>query len=344
MNKRFLLANPRSYETVEPHFEKKLATPSQRPTGRPKNRKKIPKDLELPKLKMFSRNTHGDEVKQDVQKYFNNHPGELNSRMPDNRKDPKQSLKKYLEGTDKFRNQNFYESYPHFKDIFSILDLLSYNWSSNCKHLSYGMVDLPSGKMKSREGTVVDADDIMEEMTQTAKDVSQKLGKLDGLSEDEKNNVFKTVGLGALKYYILKVDPKKSILFDPKESVDFQGNTASFIQYSYARIQSILNGINFELSKDKYDRKLEDKEKELIKQIDLFPSAISSAASSHNPALVANYVYDLVKSFNSFYQSLPILKSAFEDKKTFRVELSKLVGITIKNALLLLGIGVVDRM
>ena len=232
----------------------------------------------------------------------------------------------------------------HFKVLFLILKKLGFSWSENLFHLSYGMVDLPSGKMKSREGTVVDADDLMEEMTKTAKDVSQKLGKLDGLSEDEKNNVFKTVGLGALKYYILKVDPKKRILFDPKESVDFQGNTASFIQYSYARIQSILNGINFELVKDKYERKLERKEKDLIKQIDLFPSVISGAASSHNPALVANYVYDLVKSFNSFYQSLPILKSAFDDKKSFRVELSKLVGITIKNALSMLGIGVVDRM
>ena len=232
----------------------------------------------------------------------------------------------------------------HFKVLFLILKKLGFSWSENLFHLSYGMVDLPSGKMKSREGTVVDADDLMQEMTSTAKEISKSLGKLEGLSEDEKNNVYSTVGLGALKYYILKVDPKKRILFDPKESVDFQGNTASFIQYSYARIQSILNGINFELSKDKYDRKLEDKEKELIKQIDLFPSAISAAASSHNPALVANYVYDLVKSFNSFYQSLPILKSAFEDKKTFRVELSKLVGITIKNALSLLGIGVVDRM
>ena len=232
----------------------------------------------------------------------------------------------------------------HFKVLFLILKKLGFSWSENLFHLSYGMVDLPSGKMKSREGTVVDADDLMQEMTSTAKEISKNLGKLEGISEDEKNNVYKTVGLGALKYYILKVDPKKRILFDPKESVDFQGNTASFIQYSYARIQSILNGINFELSKDKYDRKLEDKEKELIKQIDLFPSAISGAASSHNPALVANYVYDLVKSFNSFYQSLPILKSAFEDKKTFRVELSKLVGITIKNALSLLGIGVVDRM
>ena len=232
----------------------------------------------------------------------------------------------------------------HFKVLFLILKKLGFSWSENLFHLSYGMVDLPSGKMKSREGTVVDADDLMQEMTSTAKEISKSLGKLEGLSEDEKNNVYSTVGLGALKYYILKVDPKKRILFDPKESVDFQGNTASFIQYSYARIQSILSGINFELSKDKYDRKLEDKEKELIKQIYLFPSAISAAASSHNPALVANYVYDLVKSFNSFYQSLPILKSAFEDKKTFRVELSKLVGITIKNALSLLGIGVVDRM
>jgi len=232
----------------------------------------------------------------------------------------------------------------HFKVLFLILKKLGFSWSENLFHLSYGMVDLPSGKMKSREGTVVDADDLMLEMTSTAKEISKNLGKLDGLSEDEKNNVYKTVGLGALKYYILKVDPKKRILFDPKESVDFQGNTASFIQYSYARIQSILNGINFELSNDSYDRKLEDKEKQLIKQIDLFPSVIGAAASSHNPALVANYVYDLVKSFNSFYQSLPILKSAFEDKKTFRVELSKLVGITIKNALSLLGIGVVDRM
>ena len=232
----------------------------------------------------------------------------------------------------------------HFKVLFLILKKLGFSWSENLFHLSYGMVDLPSGKMKSREGTVVDADDLMIEMTNTAKEISQNLGKLEGLSDDEKNNIYKTVGLGALKYYILKVDPKKRILFDPKESVDFQGNTASFIQYSYARIQSILNGINFELSKDKYDRKLEEKEKELIKQIDLFPSVIRGAASSHNPGLVANYVYDLVKSFNSFYQSLPILKSAFEDKKTFRVELSKLVGITIKNALSLLGIGVVDRM
>ena len=232
----------------------------------------------------------------------------------------------------------------HFKVLFLILKKLGFSWSKNLFHLSYGMVDLPSGKMKSREGAVVDADDLMQEMISIAKEISKNLGKLDDLTEDQKNNVYKTVGLGALKYYILKVDPKKRILFDPKESVDFQGNTASFIQYSYARIQSILNGINFDLIKEKYERKLEGKEKDLIKKIDLFPSVINGAASSYNPALVANYVYDLVKSFNSFYQTLPILKSAFEDKKTFRVELSKLVGITIKNALSMLGIGVVDRM
>ncbi|MFL2607890.1 MAG: arginine--tRNA ligase [Flavobacteriaceae bacterium] len=232
----------------------------------------------------------------------------------------------------------------HFKVLFLILKKLGFSWSENLFHLSYGMVDLPSGKMKSREGTVVDADDLMQEMISTAKEISKSLGKLEGLSEDEKNNIYEKVGLGALKYYILKVDPKKRILFDPKESVDFQGNTASFIQYSYARIQSILNGINFELVNDKYQRQLEEKEKDLIKQIDLFPSVISGAASSHNPALVANYVYDLVKIFNSFYQSLPILKSAFHEKKSFRVELSKLAGITIKNALSILGIGVVDRM
>ena len=232
----------------------------------------------------------------------------------------------------------------HFKVLFLILKKLGFSWSKNLFHLSYGMVDLPSGKMKSREGTVVDADDLMVEMTNTAKEISSDLGKLDGFSEKDKKQVYKTVGLGALKYYILKVDPKKRILFDPKESVDFQGNTASFIQYSYARIQSILNGINFDLSNEEYERDLEDKEKELIKYLDLFPGVINSAAENHNPALIANYTYDLVKIFNSFYQSLPILKSAFNDKKTFRVELSKLVGLTIKNSMSLLGIGVVDRM
>ena len=232
----------------------------------------------------------------------------------------------------------------HFKVLFLILKKLGFSWAENLFHLSYGMVDLPTGKMKSREGIVVDADDLLEEMSETAKNISKELGKLDGYDENQKQEVYETIGLGALKYFILKVDPKKRILFDPKESVDFQGNTASFIQYSYARIQSIIRGINFESSKEKYQRPLEDKEKELIKQLEFFPSIIQNAATSHNPGLIANYLYDLVKIFNSFYQSAPILKSAFIDKKSFRVDLCRSVGYTIKNALGLLGIGVVDRM
>ena len=232
----------------------------------------------------------------------------------------------------------------HFKVLFLILKKLGFSWAENLFHLSYGMVDLPTGKMKSREGVVVDADDLLEEMSETAKNISKQLGKLDGYDKNQKQEVYETIGLGALKYFILKVDPKKRILFDPKESVDFQGNTASFIQYSYARIQSIIRGINFESSKEKYQQPLEDNEKELIKQLELFPSIIQNAATSHNPGLIANYLYDLVRIFNSFYQSLPILKSALIDKKNFRVDLCRSVGYTIKNALGLLGIGVVDRM
>ena len=232
----------------------------------------------------------------------------------------------------------------HFKVLFLILKKLGFSWAENLFHLSYGMVDLPTGKMKSREGVVVDADDLLEEMSETSKNISKQLGKLDGYDENQKQEVYETIGLGALKYFILKVDPKKRILFDPKESVDFQGNTASFIQYSYARIQSIIRGINFEFSKEKYQRPLEDKEKELIKQLAFFPSIIQNAASIHNPGIVANYLYDLVKIFNSFYQSVPVLKSALLDEKSFRVDLCRSVGYTIKNALGLLGIGVVDRM
>ena len=232
----------------------------------------------------------------------------------------------------------------HFKVLFLILKKLGFSWAENLFHLSYGMVDLPTGKMKSREGVVVDADDLLEEMSETAKNISKQLGKLDGYDKNQKQEVYETIGLGALKYFILKVDPKKRILFDPKESVDFQGNTASFIQYSYARIQSIIRGINFKPSKEKYQQPLEDNEKELIKQLELFPSIIQNSATSHNPGLIANYLYDLVRIFNSFYQSLPILKSALIDKKNFRVDLCRSVGYTIKNALGLLGIGVVDRM
>ena len=231
----------------------------------------------------------------------------------------------------------------HFKVLFLILKKLGVGWSNNLHHLSYGMVDLPSGKMKSREGTVVDADDLLEEMTTTARDISLELGKLEDLNEDEKNKVYNVIGQGALKYFILKVDPKKRILFDPKESVDFQGNTGPFIQYSYVRIQAILRKID-KVSVEDYNGKVEAVEKDLIKQLLMFPAAIQKAANIHSPALIANYLYDLVKVFNSFYHSSPILKTSFEDRKMFRLQLSKAVSFAIKNALDLLGIGVVQKM
>ena len=231
----------------------------------------------------------------------------------------------------------------HFKVLFLILKKLGFDWADDLFHLSYGMVDLPSGKMKSREGTVVDADDLLHEMTTTARDISLELGKLEDLNEEEKNKVFQLIGQGALKYFILKVDPKKRILFDPKESVDFQGNTGPFIQYSYVRIQAILRKID-EIGVEDYNGKVEPIEKDLIKQLLMFPAAIQKAANIHSPALIANYLYDLVKVFNSFYHSSPILKTSFEDRKMFRLQLSKAVSFTIKNALELLGIGVVQKM
>lgn len=232
----------------------------------------------------------------------------------------------------------------HFKVLFLILKKLGFDWAENLFHLSYGMVELPSGKMKSREGTVVDADDLMEEMTSTAKTISEELGKLDGYSEIEKEKLFKTIGLGALKYYILKVDPKKQILFNPEESVDFAGNTGPFIQYTYARIQSILRKADFDFSAKSSLEVLHEKEKELIKQLELFPEVIQNAAHNHSPALVANYTYDLVKEYNSFYQSVSILGEENLEKKIFRVQLSKKVGETIKLAFSLLGIDVPERM
>jgi arginyl-tRNA synthetase len=234
----------------------------------------------------------------------------------------------------------------HFKVLFLILKKLGFEWAKNLYHLSYGMVDLPSGKMKSREGTVVDADDLITEMTTTAQEISQELGKLDGYTKAEKQDIYKTIGLGALKYFILKVDPKKRILFDPKESVDFQGNTGPFIQYTYARIQAILRKVDFNTSVtlSAVEVSLHDKEKELIKQLELFPEVIQQAANNHSPALVANYTYDLVKEFNSFYQNVSILGADKHNEKVFRVQLAQSVANTIKNAFALLGIEVPERM
>ncbi|KAA5538415.1 arginine--tRNA ligase [Paenimyroides baculatum] len=235
----------------------------------------------------------------------------------------------------------------HFKVLFLILKKLGYDWAEHLYHLSYGMVDLPSGKMKSREGTVVDADDLMSDMTVTAKEISEELGKLEGLSNEEKDSLHKMIGLGALKYYILKVDPKKRILFDPKESVDFAGNTGPFIQYTYARIQSILRKADFDYSSvisSEVEKTLHEKEKELIKNLAQFTEVIQQAAKTYSPALIANYTYDLVKEYNSFYQSVSILGEENHDKKVFRVQLSDKVGQTIKNAFTLLGIDVPNRM
>jgi len=232
----------------------------------------------------------------------------------------------------------------HFKVLFLILQKLGYSWADQLYHLSYGMVDLPSGKMKSREGTVVDADELMVEMTDTARSLSQELGKLEGYSEEEKEALYNTIGLGALKYYILKVDPRKRILFDPKESVDFQGNTGPFIQYTYARIQSILRKATFDFSKKTTDLELHPKEKELIKIIENYPEIIQQAAANHSPAIIANYTYDLVKEFNSFYQNVSILGEENQDKKIIRVQLSKKVSDIIKSAFTLLGINVPERM
>ena len=231
----------------------------------------------------------------------------------------------------------------HFKVLFLILDKLGYDWAKNCHHLSYGMVDLPSGKMKSREGTVVDADELMEEMVSTAKNIAKELGKLDGVDDKEANELYETVGLGALKYFMLKVDPKKRMLFDPAESIDFNGNTGPFIQYTYARIQSILRKHN---KKPTIFAKVEitDKEREIIKQLCDFPAVIQEAADGYSPALIANYIYELVKEYNGYYQSTSILNAESEELINFRIALSDLVARVIKTGMGLLGASVPNRM
>ncbi|MDM1499672.1 arginine--tRNA ligase [Myroides odoratimimus] len=232
----------------------------------------------------------------------------------------------------------------HFKVLFLILKRLGFDWAESLYHLSYGMVELPSGKMKSREGTVVDADELIQEMTDTAKSISEELGKLEGYSEEERTQLFTTIGLGALKYFILKVDPRKGMMFNPKESVDFAGNTGPFIQYTYARIQSILRKADFDYTSEIKGITLDPKEKELLKLLEEFPVVIQDAARTHSPALIANYVYELVREYNSFYQTVSILGEEDTVLKAFRVQLSEKVGMVIKDAFSLLGIAVPDRM
>jgi len=232
----------------------------------------------------------------------------------------------------------------HFKVLFLILDKLGYTWAKNLHHLSYGMVDLPSGKMKSREGTVVDADDLMAQMVNTAKEKSEELGKLEDYSDEEKASLYKSIGLGALKYYILRVDPKKRILFNPEESIDFNGNTGPFIQYTHARIQSLKRSgtrqDTFEIS----DVNMTAEEKEIVKAMSLFPEVITQAAHEQSPAIISNYTYDLVKLFNSFYQNHSILNADSMNTSTYRLALASKVADVIKDGLNLLGIDSPDRM
>jgi len=240
------------------------------------------------------------------------------------------------------------EQIHHFRVLFKILKKMGYDWSDNCYHLSYGMVELPSGKMKSREGTVVDADDIMEKMIAIAKKLSEELGKLGEISDEEKDKLYEIIGLGALKYYLVKVDPKKKMMFDPEESIDFNGHTGPFIQYTYARIQSLSRKYAEEFGDAKLDLtgniNLEPKERELIKMVHEFPQVIAEAGSALSPALIANYIYELVKGFNNYYQSVPIFKAEDKEVVSFRIGLTRVVGSIIKTGMNLLGIAVPDRM
>ena len=232
----------------------------------------------------------------------------------------------------------------HFQVLFKILKKLGYQWADQLYHLSYGMVELPEGKMKSREGTVVDADELVEEMIATAKEKSEELGKLETLSDEDKVKSYETVGLGALKYFILKVDPRKKMLFNPAESIDFNGNTGPFIQYTYARIQSLLAKAEY-AGKGNFGAYVPNEdEKEVIMLLAEFKEVIARSAESLSPALVANYAYELVKSYNSFYQNNPIVKQEDLDAKQCRLQVSDLVAKTIKKALSMLGINVVNRM
>jgi arginyl-tRNA synthetase len=234
----------------------------------------------------------------------------------------------------------------HFKVLFLILKKLGYDWAKNLFHLSYGMVDLPSGKMKSREGTVVDADDLISEMVNTARDTTKALGKTEGMSESEAETLYHSIGLGALKYFILKVDPKKRMLFDPKESIDFNGNTGPFIQYTYARIKSVLRKAiqNSEFRIQNSEFEIQKKEKDVIKLLHDFPTIIKEAAEAYSPAYIANYVYELAKEYNQFYHEFQILKAEKEEEKNFRLLLSAKTAEVLESSLKLLGINAPERM
>jgi arginyl-tRNA synthetase len=232
----------------------------------------------------------------------------------------------------------------HFKVLFLILGKLGKSWAKGLYHLSYGMVDLPSGKMKSREGTVVDADDLIDEMEQTAKEQTVALGKVDSFGEAEKLELYHTIGMGALKYFLLKVDPKKRLLFDPNESVDFQGHTGPFIQYTHARIRSVLSRAEKVNESNPGVDELVPEERDLVLILSQFPEMIEQAANGHNPAVIANYVYEIAKAFNKFYHEHSILQAENEATRQFRLQLSAASVKVIKKGMGLLGIAVPERM
>ncbi len=261
-------------------------------------------------------------------------------------------------GTAKVRQQDYApdkmvyvvgnEQNYHFKVLAIILDMLGFPWAKTLHHLSYGMVELPEGKMKSREGTVVDADDLMDEMIKTAREMSKELGKLEGLNDDEKEDIFRIIGLGALKYYMLKVDPVKNMLFNPRESIDFDGNTGPFIQYTYTRILSVFRKAD-ELHIHQPDRSPEniavnDKEKNLLRLIHEFPAVLADAGETFNPSLIANFIFELVKEYNQFYHDYSILKEEDPEIRNFRLVLSRVVSGIVKNGMELLGVEMPERM
>jgi arginyl-tRNA synthetase len=232
----------------------------------------------------------------------------------------------------------------HFKVLFLILKKMGYSWANECSHLSYGMVDLPSGKMKSREGTVVDADDIVNEMDTTAEQLTTELGKLDAANEGDAKKLFHQIGQGALKYFILKVDPKKRMLFDPNESINFQGNTGPFLQYTHARICSILRKAGEFDQSLSVEVEMNEAEREIVKLIAEYYAIVQEAGKNHSPALLANYLYELVKAFNHFYQSVPILKEENITNRNFKLMVCKATGNVLKSGLKLLGIEAPERM
>lgn len=237
------------------------------------------------------------------------------------------------------------EQNHHFKVLFTILKKLGYAWADGCYHLSYGMIELPEGKMKSREGTVVDADDLMYSIVQDAKSTTQERGHIESMSESERENLYSTIGLGGLKYFLLKVDPKKGMVFDPKESIDLNGNTGPFIQYAYARIQSLLaKATQLGYSKSFATIETNDKEIGLIKLLNDYPVVINEAGSAFSPAVLCNYIFALVQEFNNFYQTVDILREEDKNKLAFRLQLAENVGKVIKSGMSLLGINVPNKM